>query len=78
MEFELMQSSFLLNILNLQKKHDLNLKAYLLNTIGSSYINPKSKDSAPYLTFNKDEIKELCHLVSIFPSYLQILKFMYN
>ena len=64
-EKETIQSPYLLNILNLQKKQDINLKTYLLNTIGSSYINPKSKDPVPYLNFNKEEIKEFCHLVSI-------------
>jgi hypothetical protein len=63
---ETIQSPYLLSILNLQKKQDVNLKTYLLNTIGSSYINPKLNDHVPYLTFNKEEIKEFCHLVRIF------------
>jgi hypothetical protein len=61
-----MQLPYLLNVLNLHKHHYINLKSYLLNTVGSSYTNPNSKDLIPYINFTKDEIKELCHLVCYF------------
>lgn len=64
---EFMQSSYsslLLNIVNSSIKYDLNLKTYLLNTIGSSFLISKIKDSTASIVFRKEEIKELCHLVS--------------
>lgn len=42
-------------------RQNFDLKQYLLNTIGSSYLILNASKS--YICFSKDEIKDICHLV---------------